>query len=277
MASIIFFLIIGLSKNLDKFNELKNGNLKTSTKNLVTFDGNEKTESIDLDSLRTAINNDLKNAWIPIDSIKRKQIADAAVEDAKDSTKTVSKNSIGFSGLKIDDYIRFQKKHPTLEIDSALDSLSLEKTFINRFLYSRAKVVNSFIDQQDSQEQFLNQMLSYGSIALFIFLPFFTLFLKLFYIRKKYTYVDHLIFVFHTQTVFFMLISIYFLLDIFGLNPKSWLFTILFLIYLFIAMKNFYRQGFFKTFIKFLFLNLNYMIISCFGITIVALISFVLF
>ena len=177
----------------------------------------------------------------------------------------------------IDNYIRFQKKHPTLNTDTSLDSLHLKKTFINRFLYSRAKTVNSFTDEKESQEQFFNQMLSYGSIALFIFLPFFTLFLKLFYIRGKYTYVDHLIFVFHTQTVFFMLISIYFLLEIFGLTPKSWLFTILFLIYLFIAMKNFYKQGYLKTFIKFCLLNLNYVFISMIGVFIVALISFALF
>lgn len=120
-------------------------------------------------------------------------------------------------------------------------------------------------------------MLSYGSIALFIFLPFFTLFLKIFYIRRKFTYVDHLIFVFHTQTVFFMLLSIYFLLEIFNVKPQLWLFTLLFLIYLLIAMKNFYKQGYFKTIIKFCFLNLSYFIISSIGITVLFLISFALF
>ncbi|WP_368735869.1 DUF3667 domain-containing protein [Polaribacter sargassicola] len=275
--SIIFFLILGLNKTLDKFNEFKNGNIKTNSKNLITFDDNENAKDIDIDSLRTTINNELKNTWIPIDSIKRKQIVDKAIEDAKDSTKTVSKNKINFSNLQIDNYISFQKEHPNLETDIALDSLNSEKTFFNRFLYSRAKVLNTFMDQQDSQEQFINQMLSYGSIALFIFLPFFTLFLKLLYIRKKYTYVDHLIFVFHTQTVFFMLISIYFLLEIFRINPKFWIFTILFLIYLFLGMKNFYKQGYLKTFVKFCFLNTTYFFISCIGITIVGLLSFALF
>jgi hypothetical protein len=130
------------------------------------------------------------------------------------------------------------------------------------------------MEEEDSKEKLVNKMLSYGSIALFIFLPFFTLFLKLFYIRKKYTYVDHLIFVFHTQTVFFMLLSIYFVLDIFNTSPKLWLFTILFLIYLLIAMKNFYKQGYLKTILKFCLLNLSYMIISSIGITIVLLFAF---
>ena len=275
--SIIFFLILGLSKSLDKFNELKNGSTKKISNHIISFDDSKAPKNIDLDSLKNVINEDLKNAWIPIDSIKRKQIIDNALEKAKDSTKIIPKNSIDFSGLAIDSYIRFQKKHSNLNTDASLDSLHLEKTFINRFLYSRVKTVNAFMNKEESQEQFFNQMLSYGSIALFIFLPFFTLFLKLFYIRRKYTYVDHLIFVFHTQTVFFMLISIYFLLEIFGLTPKSWLFTFLFLIYLFIAMKNFYKQGYLKTFIKFCLLNLNYLIISMIGVSIVALISFALF
>jgi len=119
-------------------------------------------------------------------------------------------------------------------------------------------------------------MISYTSIALFIFLPFFTLFLKLFYIRNKYTYVDHLIFVFHTQTVFFMLFSIYFILVICNIKPKLWLFIMLFLIYLFIAIKNFYKQGYLKTFVKFCLLNSVYFIISSIGITLLALISFAL-
>ena len=173
--------------------------------------------------------------------------------------------------------MKFQKRHPELSIDDSLDSLKHKKTFLNRFMYNRAKMINSFVDEEESQEQFLNQMLSYGSVALFIFLPFFTIFLKLFYIRRDYNYVDHLIFVFHTQTVFFMLLSIYFLLEIFGVKPQLWIFTILFLLYLFIAMRKFYNQGYFKTFIKFIFLNICYFIISSIGISIVLLISFALF
>ena len=197
-------------------------------------------------------------------------------EEAKDTTKTSGKNKVSFGGLRIDEFIRYQKKHPKIKTDDALDSLKQEKTFFNRFLYSRAQVANSFIDKEESQDQFISQLLSYGSVALFIFLPFFTLFLKFFYIRRKYTYVDHLVFVFHTQTVFFMLLSIYFLLELFELKPEAWVFILLFLLYLFIAMKKFYSQGYIKTFFKFLFLNISYMIIGTIGIIIVGLISFAL-
>lgn len=164
-----------------------------------------------------------------------------------------------------------------MSIDDGLDSLKYEKTFLNRFLYNRAKVANSFVSKKEAREQFFNQLLSYGSIALFVFLPIFTLFLKFFYIRRKYTYVDHLVFVFHTQTVFFMLLSIYYLIDLLGIDPQLWIFTILFLVYLFLAMRKFYHQGIFKTLIKFSMLNITYMIISSIGIAIVFLVSFALY
>lgn len=159
-------------------------------------------------------------------------------------------------------------------MDDALDSLKFEKNFTNRFLYTRVKAVNSFNESEENKERFFSQMLSYGSIALFILLPFFTLFLKLYYIRRKYTYVDHLIFVFHTQTVFFMLFTIFMLFEIFGLNPPIWIFTLLFLLYLVLAMKNFYQQGYFKTIAKFSLLNFSYFIVAIMGGVIILIISF---
>ena len=159
-------------------------------------------------------------------------------------------------------------------MDDALDSLKFEKNFTNRFLYTRVKAVNSFNESEESKERIFSQMLSYGSVALFILLPFFTLFLKLYYIRRKYTYVDHLIFVFHTQTVFFMLFTIFMLFEIFGLNPPLWIFTILFLLYLVLAMKNFYQQGYFKTIAKFMLLNFSYFIVAVMGGVIILIISF---
>ncbi len=235
-------------------------------------------KDIDIDSLKNVVNTELKNSWIPIDSLKRKEIVNTVAKEAKDTIKTKIPGTISFGGdTRLDKFIAFQKKNEDMPIDEALDSLKFEKTFFNRFVYNRAKVANSFVDKKDAREQFLNQILSYGSIALFIFLPIFTLFLKLFYIRRNYTYVDHLVFVFHTQTVFFMLLTIYYIIDLFGIDPQLWIFTLLFVVYLFIAMRKFYNQGYFKTFVKFSLLNFIYMIISSIGVTFVLLISFALF
>ena len=224
----------------------------------------------------------MKEAFIPIPEVARKKILEEVEKDAKDSTKVVigdsgNKISFGNGSSRLDTFITYQKEHPKTAIDIALDSLKYENTFFNRFLYNRAEAVNSFADKKESREQFFSQLLSYGSIALFVFLPFFTLFLKFFYIRRKYTYIDHLVFVFHTQTVFFMLLSIFYLLELFGLKPALWIFALLFLIYLFIAIKKFYEQGYFKTIIKFCLLNFSYMIIASIGVVALLFISFALY
>ncbi|WP_243765924.1 hypothetical protein [Polaribacter cellanae] len=241
---------------------------------------NKKLTEKDLDSIKKELNKKLKNSYIPIPEKTREKILNEIEKEARDSANTKYKKgniNINLGGdSKIEKFINYDKEHPNSNIDVALHSLGYEKTFLNRFMYTRAATANSLV-KKDNREQFLSQLLSYGSVALFVFLPLFTLFLKLFYIRRKYTYVDHLIFVFHVQTVFFMLFSIYFLLEIFGASPALWVFTILFLVYLFIAMKKFYQQGYFKTFIKFLLLNLNYSIIAIIGIVIVFLLSFAMY
>lgn len=222
----------------------------------------------------------MNKSFITIPKSAKKKILEEVEKSAKD---TISKSNddeinVNFGGdSRLDKFVKYQKKYPDSKIDQALDSLGYDKNFTNRFIYTRAKHVNRFTKSKESREEFFSEVLSYGSIALFIFLPFFTLFLKFFYIRRKYTYVDHLIFVFHIQTVFFMLFSIFFLLEIFGLNPKSWIFLLLFLLYLIIAMKQFYEQGYFKTILKFLLLNLSYFIIGFIGVIFVFLISFALF
>jgi len=64
------------------------------------------------------------------------------------------------------------------------------------------------------------------------------------------------------------------LFEIFGLNPPLWIFTILFLLYLVLAMKNFYQQGYFKTIAKFMLLNFSYFIVAVMGGVIILIISF---
>jgi ABC-type protease/lipase transport system fused ATPase/permease subunit len=95
-----------------------------------------------------------------------------------------------------------KKTAPNEATNATLGSLNYAKNFENRVLCERSKTINQVFKDLDNIDKFLNPALSCGSLSLFIFLPFFTLFLKLFYIRKKYTYVNHLNFVFHTQTVF---------------------------------------------------------------------------
>lgn len=218
-----------------------------------------------------------KNPFIHIDSVQKKKILDQIEESAKDSTVNRNSGPISFGGgTRFDKFVVFNRNNPNMHVDDALDSLGYKKNFENRFLYDRAKVSGSFLEGKDAWKNFVNKMLSHASVSLFILLPIFTLSLKFFYIRRKFTYVEHLIFVFHTQTVFFLLLTIFIILNFFTQNAPLWVFVLLFLIYLFLAMKKFYRQGFFKTFIKYCMVNSVYLFLAFIGIFIVAAISFIL-
>ncbi len=184
--------------------------------------------------------------------------------------------NLGWGQVNMTKFITFYRKHPNMSINDALDSLGVEKTFYNRFTYSRAEVVYNFTNNEDRRNQILQKTLSYASISLFILLPIFTIFLRLLYIRRKFTYVSHLIFVFHSQTVFFLLLTIYLIINFFVEDAKSILFLGLFLIYLFIAMKRFYNQGYIKTFIKYCLLNIVFIIVASIGAVFVGTISFLL-
>lgn len=273
--------MVGLSNTINKYEELGNDSKADIVE--VIKEGNAKVkESLTdekIDSIKKKLNKEMLNSFIPIPDKAREKILKQVEEDVKDSTNFNSDNlNFRFGGeTRLNEFSDYVKKYPESKIDVALDSLGYDKTLTNRFLYTRAKNLNSFTKNKDSRQQFFSQVLSYSSISLFILLPFFTLFLKFFYVRRKYTYVDHLIFVFHIQTVFFMLFSIFFLLKIFEVKPQLWIFTLLFLLYLITAMKQFYKQGYFKTFIKFLLLNFSYIIVATIGAVLVFIISFALF
>jgi hypothetical protein len=99
---------------------------------------------------------------------------------------------------------------------------------------------------------------------LFISLPIFALILKLLYSRRKeFFYADHLIFTIHHYIFSFLLLLIFFavsqLRDLSGWGIFTFLRTILIIlwpVYLFLAMRRFYQQGWFKTFFKLILLNL---------------------
>lgn len=100
---------------------------------------------------------------------------------------------------------------------------------------------------------------------LFVSLPLFAFILRLVYIRRKQFYfADHGVFTIHLYVFTFLLLLIIFLLNKIQ-DSTNWGFIGLFIailvflnfVYLYKAMRNFYGQGRFKTFIKFIFVFLS--------------------
>ena len=71
----------------------------------------------------------------------------------------------------------------------------------------------SFSRMKKQPGSFFSSIISKLPFAIFFFLPVFTLFIWLMYIRKKYTYTEHLVFSFHNQSLLFILLIVSFLVD----------------------------------------------------------------
>jgi len=281
--------LVGLFKTKQKYEELTKASVAKVIEEVEKDSVSKKDKKLTpekLDSIKKDISDKMDKSIIPIPKKAKEKILEEIEKEAKDTTliNEINKQTedddvnIQFGGsTRLDKFASYERKNPDTDIDAALDSLGYEKNFKNRFLYTRAKTINSLSKDENAREQYFNQLLSYGSVAIFILLPFFTLFLKFFYMRRKFTYIDHLVFVFHVQTVFFMLLGIYFIILMSGFQPQIWIFIGLFGLYLFLAMRKFYMQGYFKTFFKFLLLNFSFGFVASVGIGLLFFISFMIF
>ncbi len=114
-------------------------------------------------------------------------------------------------------------------------------------------------------------------IMIFFMMPFLALILKVLYTRRKFYFVEHLVFSFHYHTFAFIIIMILVLFGSYFHGLLIAAFILAIFIYQFMAMRRYYKQGFFKTFLKFSVLNFLYLFLSVFFFSIAASISFLLF
>lgn len=106
--------------------------------------------------------------------------------------------------------------------------------------------------------------------------------MKLLYIRRSFYLIEHLVFQFHTHSFYFIILTLAFIFDFLrGIDengPELFLFGFfLCSVYYFIGLKRYYKQGWFKTFVKFIFLNLAHIFVITICLILVALISVFLF
>lgn len=271
--------MLGLSIKYEEYQDLAFDKESTQKAKIINFKTDKKLNQKDIDSLtevsKKEVDKQLKS--FGLDSITSEEIK----KGIDKGTKKPDVSVMNFEGgtTRLTKMYRFYKDNKKTPVTKALDSLQLTNSFWNRFLYRKMGVVNDFAeDSEKANQEFSKELISYASISIFLFLPLFTLFLAFFYIRRKFTYVEHLIFVFHTQTMFFILLSILLIVNFWVAKENIYgLFGILFSIYLFLAMKNFYRQGWFKTLVKLFFIAQIYIFMASIGFFFVALIAFAMY
>ena len=119
-------------------------------------------------------------------------------------------------------------------------------------------------DQQKIAIELINKFIHSIPYLLFVSLPLYALYLKLLYIRhrKQYYFADHGVFLIHLYVFTFLFLLFYFGLDKLqeqthwkGIGIAQTILILTGLFYTLKAMKNFYKQGWGKTIMKFIIFN----------------------
>jgi len=119
----------------------------------------------------------------------------------------------------------------------------------------------NFANMLRAPDQLISKTLKYLSYAFFILLPVFALLLKLFYLRRKVYYIRHLVFSVHIHSFMFVILSLVvaFILLVPGKTGFISLWLLLAVpVYIYLALKTFYQQGYLKTLMKFLLVGFIY-------------------
>ncbi|HEX6308500.1 MAG TPA: DUF3667 domain-containing protein [Longimicrobiales bacterium] len=107
---------------------------------------------------------------------------------------------------------------------------------------------------RDAVRELLRDLLEYAPHMVFVLLPFYALLLKLLYIRRSRYYAEHFVFALHVHAFAFVMFTLMILLP-------DWLDAALVLwmiVYAWLAMKRVYRQGWFRTTLKWWTLGVLY-------------------
>jgi len=254
-VSIIFFIIWSFSNNMEGFGNIDNA----ISKDLQALSPEE------IEKLRTDLKNipSIENAPMSMDSLLLIQ--------QENSEKTYK--DFYFSQVKLDSFpfsTSFQKQlnlydhfHKETAISnpiSALDSLQHSTSSFNRWVYKKVVDWNTILK---NPEIFVGYFINKLPLIIFFYLPVFALFIWLLYWRRSFNYMEHLVFTFHVQTIFFVLMGISLILsNLFNWDSVFGILIMLFLFYLYKALRNFYGQGIFKTLVKFVILNGIFLILA---------------
>lgn len=127
-----------------------------------------------------------------------------------------------------------------------------------------------------------NYILNQTVWMMLLMMPILALFLKLFYVRRSFYYVEHLIFSFHTHAFLFLMLVVLLVLDSIPAFTEQintiWGMGLLIMeIYFFMALRCVYQQSRFKTFLKFSMLNLFYAITFAIALILTILVSALLY
>jgi hypothetical protein len=209
-----------------------------------------KTESTELDSLERAIFKGVKHT-------------------EEDSFHT----DLTFLQIDLTKYPMLKKDVYEMPIDSILIKYEV-KTFAEKLIIGQ--YVRSMRDLNGALRFFLGNMI--WSVISTIFILAFLM--KFLYIRKKRYYVEHAVVLANIHSFAFILVSLAILPTLFTNQWQGELVPIVGIfipIYFLWSLKSYYKQGFFKTLLKFGIISILYLLLIALMIIMVLIVSVLLF
>lgn len=261
-TSFVFFLVF--------FSLFKVDDRKMSS---VYDDLKKKAQQADVDMSYAIMSGDIKVDGVLIGNMKEpdkiNQVLFDSLIKAKAKIKpaaadTIKKPSVNHLSLQFSDK-EYSTKEEYDSVQRSLPERKRDGIFTRAFIYKNFELKERYGSDQGMvlsklSEKFIHSI----PTLLFISLPFFALFLKLLYWRKKEMYyVNHAIFSIHYYIYCFIALLVYFgtdkLKSALHWGWLSWVKGLLVLsmfYYFYRALRNFYGQSRGKTVLKFIFLLL---------------------
>lgn len=221
----------------------------------------------DTKSLEEAEEKTLLKAETQADSLEIKEAYDALRNLKKNvldnPAKRALKEKASGDGFNFVDSV-YNSREAYDSVQALLPKEARDGFWKRQMQYKRIYVQEKYHgDNKEFTVEVLNKFLHMFPYLLFVSLPLYGLFLKLLYIRRfNFLYVDHCLFLIHLYifTFIFLLVQIglFKLWEEYEWMVVGWLQFLLYLAgiyYAYKAMRKFYGQGRFKTFVKFLILN----------------------
>ena len=161
--------------------------------------------------------------------------------------------------------------HTHHTVDSLLTARGIEAGWINTRIVLG---ITPLLTGEFSITQYFQRLVRNFSYSLFFFMPVFALLLKIVYVRRHQFYTEHLIFAIHFHTFTFIITFLFLWIDYF----QDWfLFSALLSLgiplYMLVAMKVVYEQGWIKTMIKATVVFWAYVFLTLFGFVFLTLFS----
>ncbi|MFY7964008.1 MAG: DUF3667 domain-containing protein, partial [Chitinophagaceae bacterium] len=236
---------------------------------MFSFYGNEKETKQDiyenkitkLEKRKKKINSIAKNTK---DSLISQKIVDSFMAIIDKDIANLKLDSFGKTPF-ISDNIDYFKKAEDKDLEVDIPSSNYFKSYYN-------KKKSQYATEEEFDKKLLETMLHAIPKGLFVALPFYALFLMLFYVRNKnYNYVNHLLFSIYLFSFTFILLLcstwIDSLLALFKIDASNWIALItiiLAMLYTYKGLRNYYKQSRTKTIFKFILLTFSCFIIFIF-------------